>query len=324
MIMMSQETRTNTAVDDSRSVPAHTTIDQRLRGAQMKYLAKRAPGTTSRQVRWSGGEAQVLELGEGPPVLLMHGGLGEAFQWAPIISSLGMRHKVYAADRPGHGLSDPFNYKNVDFRAHIESYVGGIMDALDLRSVPIVANSMGALFAVYFALRYPERVSKLVVIGAPAGSKRQLPFAMRALRMPVLSALIKSFMSKPTRKSVLNFYNQFTIAAHPERLDVEFLDAVVWSQKRNLGSWMSLAGYVMDAGGLRRDLVIGERWKQLRVPTLFVWGDKDPFDSLENGEHIAAQIPGGARLVRIPDAGHLPWIDEPERCAGLIMDFLKP
>jgi pimeloyl-ACP methyl ester carboxylesterase len=173
-------------------------------------------------------------------------------------------------------------------------------------------------------LRYPERVSKLVVIGAPAGTKREMPFAMRALRMPLLSALLRSFMRKPTRKSVLNFYNQFTIAAHPERLDDEFLDAVAWSQKRNLDSWMSLAARAMDAGGFRRELVIGERWKKLRVPTLFIWGEKDPFDSPESGKTIAAQIPAGARLVCIPDAGHLPWIDEPERSAGLITDFLKP
>jgi pimeloyl-ACP methyl ester carboxylesterase len=271
-----------------------------------------------------GGEAQVLELGEGPPILLIHGGLGEAFQWAPIMPALAERYHVYAVDRPGHGLSDPFNYRDIDYPAHMETFVSDILDSLQLSSVPIIANSMGATFAVSFALRYPERATKLVVVGAPAGTKRQMPFAMRALRMPVLSTLIQLFMRRPTRKSVLDFYNRFTIAAHPERMDDEFLDAVAVSQKRNLASWMSLVGRVMEAGGLQRDLVIGERWKQLRVPTFFIWGEKDPFDTPESGEAIAAQIPAGARLARVPDAGHLPWFDEPERCSALILGFLKP
>jgi pimeloyl-ACP methyl ester carboxylesterase len=324
MSISSQDTKTSSAIQGSRSLTADAAIDQSLHEAQTKYLAKRAPGTTSRRVRWSGGETQLLELGDGPPVLLIHGGLGEAFQWAPIMPLLARRFHVYAVDRPGHGLSDPFNYRNVDYRAHMEGFVAEIMDALNLHSAPIVANSMGGTFAVYFALRYPERVSRLVLIGAPAGTKRELPFAMRALRMPLLSTLIQSFMRKPTRASVLNFYNQFTIAAHPERLDDEFLDAVVRSQKRNLESWMGILERFVDPGGFRREVVIGERWKQLRVPTLFIWGEKDPFGTPANGETIAAQIPAGARLVRIPDAGHLPWIDEPERCATQIMDFLKP
>src|SRR5829696_5989718 len=128
MSISSQDTKTSSAIQGSRSLPAHAAIDQSLQEAQSKYLAKRARGTTSHRVRWSGGETQVLELGDGPPVLLIHGGLGEAFQWAPIMPSLARRFHVYAVDRPGQGLADPFNYRNIDYRAHMESFIADMLD----------------------------------------------------------------------------------------------------------------------------------------------------------------------------------------------------
>ena len=80
---------------------------------------------------------------------------------------------------------------------------------------------------------------------------------------------------------------------------------------------------MMDAGGFRQELVIGERWKALQVPVVFLWGEKDAFDTPAHGERIAAQIPAGGRLVRIPDAGHLPWLDDPARVISEIERALE-
>ena len=297
--------------------------DRPLQEAHVRLLAKHAPGTYQRRVRWSGGETQVLELGAGGlPVVLIHGGLGDAFQWAPIMPALARRFHVYAVDRPGHGLADPFDYTRVDVFAHARTFLGEMLDALGLSTAAIIANSMGGLWSVAYALDAPTRVSRLVLVGSPAGTKRAIPLQLRMTRWPLLGALIRSFMSKPTRDSVRDFWKQLLVA-HPERLDDELLDAVVWSQRRNISSWFSFLDCIVDAGGLRQELVIGERWKALKVPVVFLWGEKDAFDSPAHGERIATHIPAGGRLVRIPDAGHLPWLDDPARVIAEIERALE-
>jgi pimeloyl-ACP methyl ester carboxylesterase len=87
---------------------------QSVEVAQSAYLDRCAPGYRTRRVQWSGGTTQIIELGEGTPLLLVHGGMGEAFQWGSILSALAKSHRVLAVDRPGNGLADAFDYRGVD------------------------------------------------------------------------------------------------------------------------------------------------------------------------------------------------------------------
>lgn len=294
--------------------------DRAVSEAQAAYLGRCAPGHRAWRARWSGGTTQVIEIGEGPPLLLVHGGLGEAFQWGPVLAPLARRHRVLAVDRPGHGLADPFDYRGVDLLAHARRFLGDIVDALQLRAVPIVASSMGGLWATAFALANPERVSRLVLVASPAGIKRELPLGLRLGTVPVLKTLVQSLMRRPTRESVRNFAKQMLVA-HPERLDDDFLDVSVASQIRNAPSWFTLIERSFDFRGLKADLLLGERWKDLSVPTTMVWGEKDAFGPPEDGEAVAALNPR-IRVVRIPDAGHAPWFDQPGRVIEAIEEAL--
>jgi len=241
---------------------------------------------------------------------------------SPNRKGLSRKHILAACDaslkRLGHDYIDLFQIHRLDHTTPMEE----ILDALDLNTVSIVANSMGGYWSVFYAIDAPARVSRLVLVGAPAGTKREIALQLRMTRWPLVGALIRSLMSKPTRESTRDFWKQICVA-HPERLDDELLDAVACSQRRNISSWFSLMECMMDAGGIRRELVIGERWKALQVPVVFLWGEKDAFDSPAHGERIATYIPAGGRLVRIPDAGHLPWLDDPARVISEIERALE-
>ncbi|HEX8703872.1 MAG TPA: alpha/beta fold hydrolase, partial [Myxococcaceae bacterium] len=182
--------------------------DRAFERAQAAYLDRCAPGHRTRRVRWSGGSTQLIELGEGPPVLLLHGGLGEAIQWGHILPALARKHRVMAVDRPGHGLADPFDYRGVDLLEHARRFIGEILDAEKLPAASIVACSMGGLWSVEFALAHPERVPRLVLVGAPAGITRTLPLQLRLGTLPVLKPLVQSMMRRPTRDSVRSFWGQ--------------------------------------------------------------------------------------------------------------------
>jgi pimeloyl-ACP methyl ester carboxylesterase len=297
--------------------PGSVDPDRALEEAQSAYLRQCAPGARTRRVRWSGGTTQIIELGEGPPLLLLHGGLGEAIQWASILPALARSYHVMAVDRPGHGLADPFDYRSEELLPLARRFLGDVLDAEGLPSVPIVGCSMGGLWAVAFALAHPERVSRLVLVGSPAGVTRALPFQMRVGTLPGLKLLVRKMMRHPTRDSTRAFWKQLLVA-HPERLENDLLDVLTASQRRNAPSWFTLIDKAFDFRGMKPELVLGERWKSLSVPTTFVWGEKDAWALPSEGAAAMAMNPR-LRMVRIPDAGHVPWLDAP----GPVVDAIQ-
>jgi pimeloyl-ACP methyl ester carboxylesterase len=298
-------------------------LDRELEQAQSALLARYAPDTRVRRVRWSQGETQLLELGTGPPLLLVHGGGDGAFEWVPALAALARDRRVLAVDRPGHGLAEPFDYRGVHLLEHARTFLRDILDALDLAAADIAANSIGGLWAAAFALDTPERVSRLVLVGAPAGVTRDAPLPLLLMGLPLVGRpLGRLMMRNPTRDGNRKFWGQ-VLVAHPERLEDAFLDVDVAHTRRNLDSILSLVRCAV-AGIGRGRLLLGHGWHTLSVPTLFLWGDRDVFvrPKVEKAWEAIAEGNPNVRLVRIPDAGHLPWLDEPERVVAEIERFL--
>jgi 2-hydroxy-6-oxonona-2,4-dienedioate hydrolase len=300
-----------------------TELDRELAKAQTALLARFAPDTRVRRIRWSQGETQFLELGTGAPLLYVHGGLGGAYELVPILAALAENHRVLAVDRPAHGLADPFDYCGVDLLDHARTFLGDILDALELRTVDVVANSMGALWSVALAIDAPGRVSRLALVGAPVGLKRQLPRQLIPLGLPLIGQRLgRHVFSNATRNGSRKFWGQ-VLVSHPEKLDDLLLDVDVANTRRNVESMLGLVSCIADARrlGLRRELILGERWQALTTPTLLVWGERDAFGPAEEGEALVATNPN-LRLVRLAEAGHLPWIDDPESVVVEIERFL--
>jgi pimeloyl-ACP methyl ester carboxylesterase len=305
-------------------VAVTTETTRELEKAQAALLARHAPATRVRRIAWSQGETQVLELGEGAPLLLVHGGGDAAFEWATILRALARGRRVVALDRPGHGLADAYDYRGVDLVEHAPRFLGEILDALELSTVDIVANSMGGLWSVLFALSAPERVSRLGLVGAPPGVSRWAPLPLRLFGMPLVGRSIgRRLLSDPTRESSRRFWGELLVA-HPERLDDALLDADVAHMCRNSESIVGLLGGAVGPAGLDRRLVLGARWQQLEVPTLFLHGDRDAFMTARVRNEWAAIESRSSRISThvIADAGHLPWFDRPEAVVEALDGFL--
>jgi pimeloyl-ACP methyl ester carboxylesterase len=313
------------AVPYVRVMHTDANLDAELEAAQTALLARCAPGTRARRVRWSQGETQVLELGAGPPVLLLHGFLDNAFLWGPILPALARNRRVLAVDFPGHGLADAFDFTGVDLLDLAQTFLRDIFDTLELPAAALVGCSLGGLSSAAFTLAAPERVSRLVLVGAPPGVTRRVPFPL--LLIGYLSAIGKPLarlvMSKPTREGTRKFMGMMAVV-HPERLDDALLDADVASGRRNIESHLNLLGCLGNVRGLRRELILGDRWLELGVPTMFLCGDRDRFMGRREEKAwaaIGAQNPN-IRIVRVPDAGHLLWLDDPERVVDETEGFL--
>jgi pimeloyl-ACP methyl ester carboxylesterase len=302
----------------------NTELDRKLEEAQAALLVRFAPEARVRRIRWSQGETQVLELGSGSPLLYVHGGLGGAYELVPILAALAENHRVFAVDRPGHGLADPFDYRGIDLLDHGRTFLRDVVDALELPAVDVVANSLGAFLSVAFALDAPGRVSRLALVGAPFGIARRPPLPILPLGFPLIGQRLgRHFFSNVTRDASRKFWGQL-IVKHPERVDDRLLDVDVAHTRRNVESMLSLIACIADWRrlGYRREVILGERWRALTMPTLLLWPEHDAWGSPVEGEALAAANPN-LRLVRVPRAGHNAWIDDPETVVAEIERFLS-
>ena len=264
-----------------------------------------------------------LELGSGDPLLLIHGGLSHSGEWLKILKPLSEHYHVFALDRPGHGLSEPIDYRGVDYRKSTADFIRSVMDALGIKKANLMGNSMGGYFSLAFTLDFPDRVNKLVLIGAPAGMNRWIPPMLRLLGIPGLNRFLGKTVAKPSAKGARMIHQQLLVAdidkVIPEELEFTALNQALPGAAL---AHTTMLENVLDLGGWKKKWSINAELSRLTIPVQFIWGDHDAFEGPETGRVKAARIKNH-RFDLIENAGHLPWLDQPEICVQKALEFLK-
>ena len=263
-----------------------------------------------------------LEIGSGKPLILVHGGGAHASQWINILGPLSAHFHLYVVDRPGCGLSDNMDYSEVDFKKSAVDFIGTFMDAIGLKQALFAANSMGGYFSMCFAMQYPERVEKLLLIGAPAGMNLWIPLMPRLMGTKGLNSFLMN-LAKPTIKAARMNYKQILVA-DASRLSDDYLihDIALAGIPGAMRSMLSLFESVLTFKGFKKDLYIGDKLDQLKMPVRFIWGDKDAFEKPGSGL-LKAKAIKDLQFEIVENAGHLPWLDQPEKCSELIIKMLN-
>jgi pimeloyl-ACP methyl ester carboxylesterase len=274
----------------------------------------------------AGGRAHVLEKGEGPPVVLLHGTGNAAGFLLPLLDELhGVR--AIAPDLPGVGLSDPIELPADRYRETAVAWLDRLLDTLELDATTLVGHSGGGVWALWYALAHPDRVRRLVLIGPPALPKTSCPLPMRLVATPGVGALLPR-LAPPTPKSVLRLASvmgeQATLARRPDLIDLlvalgrdPVTDRAAKAEIRLLVSPFAL----LSRSGFRgRSRVRPDELRQVAMPTLIVWGERDPLGGVAVARAITDLIPH-ARLEVLP-TGHGPWLGEPAKTAATIVDFV--
>ncbi len=266
--------------------------------------------------------AHVLESSRGSPVVLCHGAGAMAASWVPLLGLLAPSFSLRVPDLPGFGLTDKVNYRGADLREFAVRYLESLLGELGAGKVAMVGNSVGGFWSIAFTLAHPERVNKLVLIGAPAGIDRWVPLAYRLLGTRFLNTLLYSTIGRPTLAATRALFRRYLVAdidrVSPEYLRCAHLSAHLPGAKK---SFLTLLEQVVTLSGFRRRYFLRGELMNIVCPTLFVWGDKDAFAPPSSGERACRAMPD-ARIVVVKDAGHLPWLDQPEQCADAIRGFL--
>ncbi|MFI6673336.1 alpha/beta fold hydrolase [Kribbella sp. NPDC050470] len=249
-----------------------------------------------RRIDVSGVSTVILEGGDGPPLVLLHGGIEcGGIYWAPVLARLAEEHRVIVPDVPGLGESDPVD------RLDEGAFGRWMIDLLRLtcdEPPVLIAHSLLGTMAARFAAKHGESLRRLVIYAAPGVGRYRMPIGLRVTAI--------RFAVRPTEDNMVRF----------ERWAFADLDRV----RRDAPDWMdAFTTYTRSRAvvpHVKRTMrqLIRPCTKQVHdpiaVPTSLLWGAKDRFVPLELAIEASGRL--GWQLRVIDDAGHVPHIERPD------------
>ncbi|WP_420754054.1 alpha/beta fold hydrolase [Rhodococcus sp. O3] len=282
----------------------------------------RAAGAEGRFVRTRTGRVHVIESGDGPPVVHLHGNNTSSLSHLMLLDHTTTTHS-FLVDRPGYGLSEPDPFPRNNFRQCAVRFVDDVLDELRLGSVVLAGASGGGSWSVWYALDRPARVHGLVLLGSvPLFPGARIPPGIRLMATPLLGSVLTRTVA-PGRRMLLRLMSTMgeadTILRYPDLLD-SLVDAAhdpvaTGANVAELRALLSPFG-VRSGSRIRPDDL-----RRLSVPTLMIWGDHDPVVPVADARAAADLIPK-ARLEVLP-AGHVPQLGNPARVAELMEEFAR-
>ena len=274
---------------------------------EARYLAvpadMRSVGPWQLHVRQSG-------PADAPAVVLLHG-FGSSLQtWDAWAKALSATHRVVRIDLPGSGLSPPDPAHDYRDARSLDMLIA-LMDSLDLQRASWVGHSMGGRIAWTLAARYPDRVDKLVLVapdgfasfGFDYGKPMDVPATLGLMRHVLPKALLRmnlqSAYARPDSLSdaVTTRYHDLILAPGARQAMLDRLKQTVLQEPLPL-------------------------LRQIKAPTLLVWGEADAMIPVSNAQDFLQAI-AGSRLVSWPQVGHLPQEEAAEVSQQAVTEFLR-
>jgi pimeloyl-ACP methyl ester carboxylesterase len=269
---------------------------------------------SGRNIDVTGRKVWVLENGGGAALLYLHGfadvhSVKEG--WLPFHDLLAQRARVIAPAHPGCAQTD--ENKDIDVIEDVVFHYLEVVDAWKLTEFDLVGSCVGGWIAAEIAVRHPEKIRKLVLIGASG--------------LFVEGALIGDvfMMAQPEYGSSYASLREmlFSSADQPNALEMfpdgkgDLEDEVRRYQMLRLSSRIGFKPPYFYNRPLKN------RLHRITSPTLVIWGEKDNFVPRSHGETYARLIPNCGELKIIPSAGHSVHVEKPEETAKLVREFLE-
>ena len=270
--------------------------------------------------RWvdvDGTPVNLIDVGDGPPLVFVHGLSGSWQTWLENIPAFMDDHRVIAVDRPGFGES-PMPREKITIAGYGQ-FLDRLFDALEIDGAAVVGNSMGGFVAAETAITFPHRVERLVLVAAAGlsiehqrndGVLRALEAGENLAQYGIAWGLSRAdwLTKRPKGRKLLMAF----VAAHPEELD----PALVREQLTGAGK----PGFVPALDALT-SYPIRERLGDIGCPTLIVWGPKDMLVPIKDAHEFDKLIPE-SRLLIYEETGHVPMLERPERFNADLRAFL--
>ena len=247
------------------------------------------------------------------PLVLVHGTSDSLHTWEGWVKALSAQHRVISFDLPGFGLTGPS--ASGDYRGDTYArFVLALMDRLQVQRFAIGGNSLGGEVAWRTAWLAPQRVSKLILVDAagPDFKSESVPIGFLVARVPVLNRAFEALLPRPmVVASVRNVYGD------PSRVSDELVERYYQMALRE-GNRRALVQRLQQ----NQRGADAERIRDLKLPTLILWGGKDKLVPLSVGRQLQQDI-AGSELVVFDDLGHVPQEEDAARTVAPVKAFLQ-
>lgn len=257
------------------------------------------------------GEVRWARLGEGSPVVLVHGWPFSSYIWRDIARALSARHTVYVWDLPGYGASDRYEGQDVSLAGHQQAF-SSLLDHWGLDRPAVVAHDIGGAVALRTALLSGQGFDRLALVDAVAAGPWGSPFFRLVNReadtfgqMPghLHEALVRAYIADGADKELRS--GTLEVLARP------------WVGEQGQPAFYRQ----MAQADMRHTAEYEDRLAGLDIPVAVVWGGRDRWLPLDRGRELAERLPR-ARLHVLEDSGHLVQEDAPARLTAVLADFL--
>ena len=255
--------------------------------------------------------------GTGTPVILIHGYTSTLYTWRFNFHELAKESSVWSIDLPGFGYSD--KPKDFDYSLNgFADFMVKFMDAEGIKKAVLVGNSMGGDISIETYLKYPDRVEKLVLVdsgGYPEEKEGGGFFLFDLMQYPVAGDILMSFnyrwVIKQSLLSGIYYDNKFVT---DDVID-SYYNVYRTENGKKAPLWVGRSiDWDNDLGA--------EKIKTIAVPTLVIWGKNDTLIPARQADYFGRDI-AGAKVVVIPEAGHLPHEEKADEVNKLISEFIK-
>lgn len=277
-----------------------------------------------------GSTVRAQEVGEGPPLVFIHGGATGGASWAMLVSRL-TDFRCIVIDRPGMGLSElPPNVRRRDmaqYKSFADALLPDIVDALEVPNVQVASTSLGGFCAFRGAATAPDKVQKIIEFSYPIGAPMQkvpmvfrmagLPGADRiSAAMPANRTIVKAALSSAGLKSAIRT-GKFNDQA------IEWMVSFMNDTPSMQNETGITPRFITPIAGLNDETIFEpELLANLTMPIHFFWGADDPNGGEATANLLVNQLPN-ATLEMVPSAGHAPWLDELDRAEASTRAFLN-
>ena len=253
---------------------------------------------------------------KGTPVILVHGLGGSIENWVYNIEPLGQRHRVYALDLKGFGRTDKTPLlRDLD---ELVQFIKRFMEAQHIEKASLVGNSLGGGLVLSFAIQFPDKVDKLVLVDN-AGMGKDVITDFKILSLPIIGELLY----KPSPKAGAGLWRKIVFDASlvtDELVNSSYELAILpGAPKAMLATLRAGIGIRGQRANLTRQLLEGAA--KIAAPTLIVWGQQDKIIPVEHA-HIAERTIPHSRLQILDRCGHMPQLERPDEFNKLVLEFL--
>jgi pimeloyl-ACP methyl ester carboxylesterase len=257
---------------------------------------------------------------EGPVILLIHGITGSSAQWEPVMDRLDSDFRLVAPDLLGHGESAK---PRGDYS--LGAYASGLRDlmaSLDLPAATVIGHSLGGGVAMQFAYQFPERCERLGLVSS-GGLGREVSPLLRAATLPgaeFVLPLIAANWSRSVGVAVSDALGRIGLRLGSDLAEVgRGYASLIDGEAR--AAFLHTLRAVIEPGG-QRVSAVDRLYLAEEVPSLIVWGRRDPLIPVAHA-HKAHEAMPGSRLEIFDRSGHFLQIEEPVRFAGVLADFME-